>query len=212
MELWIIDSLLNIWDEYIEHILPLVISNLFLFNGEQVKELAEKEIPPPIVIDTINRLLALELGDKLAVDLGILVNRRERELADNQDLAKLEEIKSKLPEGQQEYEKNQKKLENLNLEVDILEKIQEEALHKFLNEGAKIAAERGQLEREKEDKIKAGNNIRESLCELGSDFLPLVLISPLLSQVQRQGEKELKSQQIQLAQDVLVARYERLIN
>jgi DNA sulfur modification protein DndD len=40
----------------------------------------------------------------------------------------------------------------------------------------------------------------------------LVLISPLLSQVQRQGEKELKSQQIQLAQDVLVARYERLIN
>ena len=40
----------------------------------------------------------------------------------------------------------------------------------------------------------------------------MVLISPLLSQVQRQREKELKSQQIQLAQDVLVARYERLIN
>jgi DNA sulfur modification protein DndD len=42
-ETWIVDLLVNIWDEYIEHILPLAISNsnLFLFNGEQVKELAE---------------------------------------------------------------------------------------------------------------------------------------------------------------------------
>ncbi len=38
-ETWSIDSLLNIWDEYIEDILPLGISNLFLFDGEQVEEL-----------------------------------------------------------------------------------------------------------------------------------------------------------------------------
>lgn len=42
-ETWPIDSLVNIWDEYIENILPLGISNLFLFDGEQVKELAEQE-------------------------------------------------------------------------------------------------------------------------------------------------------------------------
>lgn len=211
-ETWPIDSLVNIWDEYIENILPLGISNLFLFDGEQVKELAEQEIPPPIVVDAINGLLGLELADKLAVDLEILVNRKKREFADSKDLAKLEEIETKLQEKQQEYENKQKTLENLHLEVDVLEKIQEEALDKFVNEGGKIAAERSQLEREKEDKIKAGNNIRESLCELASDVLPLALISPLLSQVQRQGEKELKSQQIQLAKDVLIARDERLIN
>lgn len=211
-ETWPIDSLVNIWDEYIENILPLGISNLFLFDGEQVKELAEQEIPPPIVVDAINGLLGLELADKLAIDLEILVNRKKREFADNKDLGKLEEIENKLHEKQEEYENNQQRLATVNIKVAELEKIQEEALDKFVNEGGKIAAERSQLEQQRENKIKVANNVRESLCELAGDVLPLALISPLLSQVQRQGEKELKTQQIQLAKDVLIARDERLIN
>ena len=211
-ETWPIDSLVNIWDEYIENILPLGISNLFLFDGEQVKELAEQEIPPPIVVDAINGLLGLELADKLAIDLEILVNRKKREFADTKDLEKLAEIETRLQEKQAEYENNQIKLANLNIEVTELEKVHEEALDRFVNEGGKIAAERSQLEQQKEEKIKVANNVRESLCELAADVLPLALISPLLSQVQRQGEKELKTQQIQLAKDVLIARDERLLN
>ncbi|MFY7800558.1 MAG: DNA sulfur modification protein DndD [Dolichospermum sp.] len=211
-ETWPIDSLVNIWDEYIENILPLGISNLFLFDGEQVKELAEQEIPPPIVVDAINGLLGLELADKLAIDLEILVNRKKREFADNKDLSKLEEIENKLHEKQEEYENNRQRLATVNIKVAELEKIQEEALDKFVNEGGKIAAERSQLEQQRENKIKLANNVRESLCELADDVLPLALISPLLSQVQRQGEKELKTQQIQLAKDVLIARDQRLMN
>ena len=211
-ETWPIDSLVNIWDEYIENILPLGISNLFLFDGEQVKELAEQEIPPPIVVDAINGLLGLELADKLAIDLEILVNRKKREFADAKDLAKLEEIETRLQEKQEEYKKNNLKLINLNIEVTELEKIHEEALDRFVNEGGKIAAERSQLEQQREEKIKVANNLRESLREIAADVLPLALISPLLSQVQRQGEKELKTQQIQLAKDVLIARDERLLN
>ncbi|MFN6160200.1 MAG: DNA sulfur modification protein DndD [Dolichospermum sp.] len=211
-ETWPIDSLVNIWDEYIENILPLGISNLFLFDGEQVKELAEQEIPPPIVVDAINGLLGLELADKLAIDLEILVNRKKREFADNKDLSKLEEIENKLHEKQEEYENNRQRLATVNIKVAELEKIQEEALDKFVNEGGKIAAERSQLEKQREEKIKLANNVRESLCELADDVLPLALISPLLSQIQRQGEKELKTQQIQLAKDVLIARDERLMN
>ncbi|MFO5468547.1 MAG: DNA sulfur modification protein DndD, partial [Dolichospermum sp.] len=193
-------------------ILPIGISNLFLFDGEQVKELAEQEIPPPIVVDAINGLLGLELADKLAIDLEILVNRKKREFADTKDLEKLAEIETRLQEKQQEYENNQIKLANLNIEVTELEKVHEEALDRFVNEGGKIAAERSQLEQQKEEKIKVANNVRESLRELAADVLPLALISPLLSQVQRQGEKELKTQQIQLAKDVLIARDERLLN
>ncbi|MFO0171835.1 MAG: DNA sulfur modification protein DndD, partial [Aphanizomenon sp.] len=188
------------------------ISNLFLFDGEQVKELAEQEIPPPIVVDAINGLLGLELADKLAIDLEILVNRKKREFADTKDLAKLEEIETRLQEKQEEYKKNNLKLINLNIEVTELEKIHEEALDRFVNEGGKIAAERSQLEQQREEKIKVANNLRESLREIAADVLPLALISPLLSQVQRQGEKELKTQQIQLAKDVLIARDERLLN
>jgi DNA sulfur modification protein DndD len=60
--------------------------------------------------------------------------------------------------------------------------------------------------------VKNAENVRKSLCELAEDVLPLALIPNLLSQIQIQGEKEFKIQQIQLAKDVLIERDKRLIN
>ncbi|MFM2063226.1 MAG: hypothetical protein RLZZ507_2896 [Cyanobacteriota bacterium] len=209
---WPIDSLANIWDEYIENILPLGISNLFLFDGEQVKELAEQETPPPLVIDAINGLLGLELADKLAIDLEILVNRKKKESADNQDLAKLEEIENRLSQKLEDEETAKEELEALNSKLEELEIKHEEALNKFVSEGGKIAAERSQLETQTQDKTKITENIRQSLCEVAADVLPLALIPNLLSQVQTQCEREFRIQQIQLAKDILIARDQRLID
>ncbi|MBE9230892.1 DNA sulfur modification protein DndD [Cuspidothrix issatschenkoi LEGE 03284] len=205
-------SLANIWDEYIENILPIGISNLFLFDGEQVKELAEQETPPPVVVDAINGLLGLELADKLAVDLEILVNRKKKENADNEDLAKLEELENRLSEQLQKQEIKQAELITLEAEKKLLKIQSDEALDKYMAEGGKIAAERSQLDTQKENQVKNAENVRRSLCELAEDVLPLALIPNLLSQIQIQGEKEFKLQQIQLAKDVLIERDKRLIN
>ncbi|QYX30114.1 DNA sulfur modification protein DndD [Sphaerospermopsis torques-reginae] len=205
-------SLANIWDEYIENILPLGISNLFLFDGEQVKELAEQETPPAVVVDAINGLLGLELADKLAVDLEILVNRKKKETADKQDLAKLEELENRLAEQLQEQQNKDKELKKLETELKDLKIQYDEALNKYIVEGGKLAAERSQLDTQKETQIKNTENVRQELCELAADVLPLALIPNLLSQIQTQGEKELKFQQMQLAKDVLIARDQRLLN
>ncbi|HIK03924.1 MAG TPA: DNA sulfur modification protein DndD [Trichormus sp. M33_DOE_039] len=209
---WPVDSLVNIWDDYIENLLPLGISNLFLFDGEQVKELAEQETPPPIVIEAIRGLLGLELADKLAVDLEILVNRKRKELAETKDLANLEEIETRLIQYQQDYQTIAAELETLNNLIEELETQQREALDKFISEGGKIAADRNHLEQQQKDKISTAESLRLSMCELASEVLPLALIPNLLNQVQAQGTKEFRYQQIQLAQDVLIERDKRLIN
>ncbi|MBD2134774.1 DNA sulfur modification protein DndD [Sphaerospermopsis sp. FACHB-1094] len=211
-ETWPVDSLATIWDEYIENILPLGISNLFLFDGEQVKELAEQETPPAVVVDAINGLLGLELADKLAVDLEILVNRKKKETADKQDLAKLEELENRLAEQLQKENNKQKELEKLETDLKDLKIQYDEALNKYISEGGKLAAERSQLDTQKENQVQNAENIRKSLRELAEDLLPLGLIPNLLSQIQTQGEKELKFQQMQLAKDVLIARDQRLLN
>jgi DNA sulfur modification protein DndD len=208
---WPVDSLANIWDEYIENILPLGISNLFLFDGEQVKELAEQETPPPIVVDAINGLLGLELADRLAVDLEILVNRKKKEIADNQDLANLEELEARLVQQQQDYETIKAELKKLEVDLQELSTKQQEAFDKFIAEGGKIASERSQLEKQKEEKTKLTEKMRQSLCEFAEDVLPLALIPNLLSQVQDQGDKEFHTQQMQLAKDVLIDRDKRLL-
>ncbi|MBC1237745.1 DNA sulfur modification protein DndD [Nostoc sp. 2RC] len=205
------ESLVKIWDDYIENLLPLGISNLFLFDGEQVKELAEQETPPQMVIEAIRGLLGLELADKLAVDLEVLVNRKRKEMADTKDLANLEEIETRLLQQQEDYQITEQKLAIFKNQVEELEVIQREALDKFVSEGGKIAAERSQLEEKQKEKTTALETIRQSLCELASDILPLALIPNLFNQVEVQGANEFRNQQVQLARDVLLERDKRLL-
>ncbi|MBX9253355.1 DNA sulfur modification protein DndD [Desmonostoc muscorum CCALA 125] len=206
------DALVNIWDEYIENLLPLGISNLFLFDGEQVKELAEQETPPPVVVDAIRGLLGLELADRLAVDLDILVNRKIKEVGNSKDLANLEEIETRLTQQQEDYQTTVEKLEILKNQVEYLEQKQQEAFDKFISEGGKIAAERNQLELQQDTKIAEIEQVRQSMCELAADVLPLTLIANLLTQVQAQGEKEFRYQQVQISKDLLIERDQRLLS
>lgn len=209
---WPRTELVNMWDEYIENILPLGISSLFLFDGEQVKELAEQDTPPTIVIEAIRGLLGLELADRLAVDLEILVSRKLKEVANKKDLANLEEIEKRLNKQQEEYEKKKEEVESWKKEKEYLGVKQQEAFDKFVAEGGKIAAERNQLELQQKEKTAEVEKIRQSLVDLAAGVLPLALIPDLLHQVQYQGNKEFRYQQMQLAKDILTERDQRLIH
>ena len=209
---WLDEGLVNIWDEYIENLLPLGISNLFLFDGEQVKELAEQEEPPTIVIEAIRALLGLELAERLTADLEILVNRKRKELVDTKELANLEEIEKQLKDLQEEYEET-KNVEAQELEfLQQAEKEQQEAFDKFVSEGGKIASESSQLEQQKIAKAKEAENTRQEMSELAAGVLPLKLIEPLLNQAQERGEAESLVKQQQIARDILVERDKRLLN
>lgn len=209
---WSIEALVNTWDDYIENILPLGISNLFLFDGEQVKELAEQEVPPPIVVDAIRALLGLELAERLAVDIEILVNRKRKEIAEKDDLANLEDIENELKQIQEEFEVNKLSYANLQEELKLFEQQYQEAENKFISEGGKIAAERSFLDQQKKEKTAEAEQIRQEMTQLAADVLPLVLIQPLLTQVQTQGEKEFHARQAQIVQDILLERDQRLLD
>lgn len=208
---WPRTDLTNIWDEYIENLLPLGISNLFLFDGEQVKELAEQETPPPVVVDAIQSLLGLELAERLSIDLDILVRRKQKKLASAKQLASLEEIEQKLSKSTGELSEAKQELGGLQNNLEKAHERQRDAWDKFISEGGKIAAERTQLEKEKRNLEANIEQMRESLGELAGGSLPLVLIQPLLNPVQVQGEKEAKSLQAKIARDVVKERGSRLV-
>ncbi|MEH2192593.1 MAG: DNA sulfur modification protein DndD [Nostoc sp.] len=208
---WPVDSLVNTWDDYIENLLPLGISNLFLFDGEQVRNLAEQESPPQIVIEAIRGLLGLELSDRLVVDLDILVNRKRKEFGNSKDLSNIEEIEKRLTQQQQDYQENEQNLENIKNQLEELEVKQQEAFDKFISEGGKIAAERNQLELQQDTKTAEIEQVRQSMRELAADVLPLALIPNLLNQAQAQGGKEFRHQQVQISKDLLIERDQRLL-
>ena len=188
------------------------ISNLFLFDGEQVKELAELEAPPPIVVEAIQSLLGLELAQRLSTDLDILINRKRKALASATELANLEEIEQKLQRQQQEYEAAKQDLASQQNELERAQEKQQRASEKFISEGGKIAAERSQLEQNLREFGEAAQSERQKLQELAAGAIPLDLISPLLHQARTQGERELKRGQAKVARDVLQERDGRLLD
>lgn len=208
---WDDKSISSVWDDYIENILPLGISNLFLFDGEQVKELAELETPPPTVIEAISNLLGLELATRLSTDLNILAQRKKKELATIEERENIEEIEQHLAQQEEEYKRLKQKEDELKEKLKLAEKHQKKASEKFTSEGGKVAQEQSQLE----DKIKELDAAKEvqkkALREIAASSLPLKLISPLLEAAENQAEKELKRQQSVAARDVLQERDNRLL-
>jgi DNA sulfur modification protein DndD len=208
---WLNSGLANIWDEYIENLLPLGISNLFLFDGEQIKELAEQEVPPTVVVEAIRGLLGLELSERLAVDLEILVNRKRKEIADVKDIVNLEEIEQKLKVLQDKQNVEDSHLISLQEKLSAAETEQQETFNKFLAEGGKIAADRSQLEQQHQAKNTTAEIARQAMRELASDVLPLRLITPILEQARSQAETEFQQARSQVAQDILLERNQRLL-
>jgi len=202
----------NTWDEYIENLLPIGISNLFLFDGEQVKELAEQETPPPPVVEAIKSLLGLELAERLDVDLDVLAARKRKALATSSQLANIEEIEAKITEqiSKKTYEEQQ--LKALEEQVKKLQEEYDFTYHKFSSEGGKIAAERSSLHSQIKRLEESLEKQRLELCESAGSVLPLALISPLLIAAQSQGKLELEYKQAKIAQAIIQARDSRLLD
>ncbi|MDJ0719806.1 MAG: DNA sulfur modification protein DndD [Prochloraceae cyanobacterium] len=209
---WPDSALANTWDEYIENILPLGISNLFLFDGEQVKELAEQDTPPPTVIDAIQSLLGLELAEKLSVDLDILASRKRKDLATESQKANIDEIEAKLKQLNEDDAVAKQELDSRQNELKIAQEKYRDAANKFRLEGGKIAADRTQLKAQIENLEATTETQRQWMRDRAAEILPLNLITPLLKQAQIQGKKELKTQQAKIARDVLQERDDRLLN
>ena len=209
---WPDTALAQIWDERIEDFLPLGISNLFLFDGEQVKELADQDVPPPVVVEAIRALLGLELAERLSVDIDILVNRKRKALADAQELVTLEEIEQKLLAQQEEYQTAKQAIASVQNNLEQAQEQQRQASERFLSEGGKIAGECSQLETQLRYSHEAAAAQRQAMSDSLAGILPLVLISPILTQAFAQGQKEYRHQQAKIAQDVLKERDQRLLN
>lgn len=209
---WPDQALLNTWEEFIETLLPLGISNLFLFDGEQVKELAELETPPTAVVEAIQSLLGLELAERLSQDIDILVSRKRKKLVDVHQLANIDEIEQKLQQKHSEKEAIEQERKAIKSKLDLAEDRQRRAYQKFISEGGKIAAERSQLDKQFNEVKVQTEQTRQRMIELAADSLPLALISPLLDQAKSQCEKETLQQQAKITLDISKKRDQRLID
>ena len=208
---WPNEILTQNWDEQVEDWLPVGLSNLFLFDGEQVKELAEQDTPPPNVISAIRSVLGLELVDRLAHDLTVLVSRKKAELGDEatqqafQALSRqIEQVEIDLQATAENLTTCQRALEQAETELQVAE-------DSFFASGGHITEQITPL-KEQRDADKTEIKIQtQVLQDLTASTLPLALVQDLLTQAAQQGQHEQAQQQAAIARDALTEHDQRLL-
>ena len=209
---WDDRTLTETWDERVETWLPLGLSNLFLFDGEQIKQLAEQDTPPPGVTTAIRSVLGLELPDRLTNHLEILISQKQRELAKDEDRQMLEAIAQRLNQDRIDLETEENRLKTLEEEQEVAEKDLQEAQIQFEAEGGSLAESAPELDRQLQNLRTEAEHHRQNLRNLAGDLLPLAIVQPLLKSAHHQGQTELRRQQAQAASDLIAERDQRLID
>ena len=67
------------WQDFIKELIPIGVSKLFFFDGEQIQALAEDNLDELHLKDSFYSLLGLDLVRRLQSDLSIHLTRRVKE-------------------------------------------------------------------------------------------------------------------------------------
>jgi DNA sulfur modification protein DndD len=194
------------WDEVIEAYLPVSISNLFFFDGEQIKELAEGRNAAAILGTAIRSLLGLDLVDRLEADLRVFERKKRQEGLDPEAARQLAIAQAELQEIDRLWEQASLEIGRVTNEAGRLGKDLREREDRFRQEGGELYLKRRDLEADLA-KLEAAKRAEEdALRELAAGPLPLLLIDGLLGEVETQARHETRVRHNRLLVDAMEER------
>ena len=189
------------WEEQIEELLPVAISNLFLFDGEQIQEIVGKNKLPPSIIKAIRSLLDLDIPDQEMHRLAMLMRRSNLAAATPKELKTLVQLEERLKFLKLEQKQAEVMLADAELELEVAQERLEIAQANFVTQGGKVASQITQHHFELETLQNNCADTRNQLQQLAAEVLPITLIGSLLHRVQSQYQVEAEHQ---LGQDFLL--------
>lgn len=200
------DVFTNHWDEVIEAYLPVGISNLFFFDGEQIKDLAEGGNAAAILGTAISSLLGLDLVDRLDADLRVFERRKKAEGLDPEAARLLAQAQAELEHLDKEQERLAMEIGGLVNEAGRLGKDLRDKEKQFQLEGGELFLKRKEIETQMAELKGKKHTAEEQLRELAAGPLPLLMVDSLLADVEDQAQKENEIRHNQLLIDVMEER------
>lgn len=209
---WPNEYLTQNWDEQVEDWLPLGLSNLFLFDGEQVKELAEQETPPPSVVSAIRSVLGLELADRLANDLAVLVSRKKAELGDAEAQHQLERLTRQVNQIKADLEAEITTIGQREADLQNAENALQASEDRFFTGGGHITEQADAFKHQVKSWRTETKVQTQALQDLAASTLPLALVQDLLKAGLAQGQREQAQQKAAIAREALAQHDQRLLD
>jgi len=178
------------WDDYIESILPLGLSTLFLFDGEKVEAFADLENARGLLNTGLSALLGLELVDRLETDLFSFERKKATGLrgeSNNSDLSVLSQRVDALRQQRADALQVRARLQN---DADRAMKLLREKRSAYASVGGEFFEQREELEAARQSHRRDLDRAEEHLRELAATDAPLLLLRSFLSELEEIGQRQ----------------------
>jgi len=187
--------------DFLIELIPIGLSNLFFFDGEQIQRLAEDKPDNRGLVDAFNALLGIDVIDHLQTDMRIHLSRQSKGL----------DISGKGPRSALEEENRQVSTEVMTLkqesaqkqsEIDQVTAEIEREEHKLAAEGGGFSDRRSLFRTKQTDTILEISRLEDTLRELASNLLPFVITPSLTQAVKKRLLQEERFQADLAARDL----------
>lgn len=186
------------WTMFVESILPSALANFYFFDGEKIAELAEGETSVQMK-NSIKALLGINVIDLLENDLTRIIKKLDNENSEDFDGVNVEEFRQIKEEKETALKQIDDDIIDLDNQLAKINKKIDKKTEEFNAKGGQIASQSQELYSERISLNAKLNQIEESIFELASGELPLLMVKDLLLSIQEKASEEKDNQSMRIA-------------
>jgi DNA sulfur modification protein DndD len=200
------------WNQLVEDFFPLEVSQLFFFDAEKIRSLAEDETSSQVLGSAVKSLLGLDVAERLIADAAVVETNLRKKMEATKSRDDCADLENGIKELQVELDGMRTKrgeLENIRRRTEgEVHRLEEE----FKAAGGKHWEARGERKRRQEQLEKEVRECESGLAAFAATELPLSLLDDLLERVKRQDERERLAADVEVVRQILMERDDGLLD
>ena len=191
------------WDDFVRSIVPERLSQLFFFDGEQIKGIAQDDTGADALADSIRSLMGLDLVETLKADLTIYASRTAKRISKGQDKKQLADLDEQIADGNKKLKACGRELAGTQTQINGLE-AEIRGVEQFLrSEGYAYAENRESLTKKEATLAERISHLEKELRHECEGLFPLSLCPGIAAALKQQLEDETQLQRWSALRDGL---------
>lgn len=159
---------------FLNELIPIGVADLFFFDGEKIADLADDDNNSALA-DAINRLLGLDIIDRLKADLGVYLRDQKREKLPSDIRKEMESLEKHYQSLYSTYQHELLNIEALKIESIELEATKERLSQNINELGGAWASSRQEAEAKEQALRAKRGDLQAQIKNLIADSAPLAL-------------------------------------
>lgn len=180
------------WDQVVDEICPRGIANLFFFDGEKVKELADPLLAGEAIRSGFHALLGLDMVDKLITDLSVVEKRLLKDQKSSEQQLAIVQAEKECADLADLADSSWQEIGAKTNNIEELQKRRLALQEKFNRLGGGLAERQDQLEKDRDAlklEIEKGHS---NMRDISAGLAPLCLLEDAIQDIYAQAEFELE--------------------